>query len=124
MLPSTPKNYKRTKRVLFARRMNLMDRPMLIITFQGVLGDFMKKPVTGLREHPIVPTALPVPTTAKEKKKAAQKEPEEDNVNLRAGVIEGLRYLSQLFQLIIFSRETIEDSWFESQGGQIASSDV
>jgi len=45
MLPSTPKNYKRTKRVLFARRMNLMDRPMLIITFQGVLGDFMKKPI-------------------------------------------------------------------------------
>ena len=33
MLPSTPKTYKRTKRVLFARRMNLMDRPMLIVTF-------------------------------------------------------------------------------------------
>ena len=43
MLPSTPKTYKRTKRVLFARRMNLMDRPVLIITFQGVIGDFMKK---------------------------------------------------------------------------------
>ena len=94
--------------------MNLMDRPMLIITFQGVLGDFMKKQVTGLKEHPIVPTPLPVPTTAKEKKKASQKEPEEESVNLRAGAIEGLRYLSQLFQLVIFSRETIEDSWFES----------
>ena len=33
MLPSTPKTFKRTKRVLFARRMNFMDRPVLIITF-------------------------------------------------------------------------------------------
>ena len=52
MLPSTPKTYKRTKRVLFARRMNLMDRPIIIITFQGVLGDFIKKSqIAGMKEH-------------------------------------------------------------------------
>ena len=100
-----------------------MDRPMLVITFQGVLGDFMKKPVPGLKEHHIVPTAPP-PQVEEKKKKKVQKEPEEEVVNLRAGAIDGLRYLSQLFQLIIFSRETVEDSWFESQGGQMASSEV
>lgn len=97
MLPSTPKNFKRTKRVLFARRMNLMDRPMLIITFQGVLGDFMKKPVPGLKEHHIVPTTVPPPQAEEKRKKKVQKEPEEEVVNLRAGAIDGLRYLSQLF---------------------------
>ena len=49
---------------------------------------------------------------------------EEEVVNLRAGALEGLRYLSQLFQLVIFSRETIEDSWFESKGGQVAESEL
>jgi len=31
-----------------------MDRPVLIVTFQGVLGDFMKKSVIpGLKETPV-----------------------------------------------------------------------
>lgn len=33
MLPSTPKSYKRTKREIFARRMLMMDRPIIIVTF-------------------------------------------------------------------------------------------
>jgi hypothetical protein len=33
MLPSTPKIYKLTKREFFARRMTLMDRPLVIINF-------------------------------------------------------------------------------------------
>ena len=74
-----------------------MDRPMLIITFQGVLGDFMKKPVPGLKEHHIVPTTVPPPQAEEKRKKKVQKEPEEEVVNLRAGAIDGLRYLSQLF---------------------------
>ena len=44
MLPSTPKAYKRTKRVHFARRMSHMDRPLILINFQGVVGDFIKLP--------------------------------------------------------------------------------
>ena len=51
MLPSTPKMFKRTKRVLFARRMVYMDRPLLIINFQGVLGDFIKMPAFKLKEN-------------------------------------------------------------------------
>jgi hypothetical protein len=33
MMPCTPEVFKRTKRILFARRMNLMDRPLLIVEF-------------------------------------------------------------------------------------------
>ena len=52
MLPSTPKIFKRMKRVLFARRMSYMDRPLIIINFQGVLGDFIKLPAFRMRELP------------------------------------------------------------------------
>jgi predicted RNA-binding protein YlxR (DUF448 family) len=47
MLPSTNKIYKLTKREFFERRMNQMDRPLVILNFQGVLGDFVheKMPV-------------------------------------------------------------------------------
>ena len=38
----------------------------------------------------------PIPLTNKEKKAAAQSK-EEEFINLRAGVIEGLKYLSQHF---------------------------
>jgi hypothetical protein len=44
MLPSTHKIYKLTKRELFARRMSMMDRPLIIISFQNVLGDFKRDP--------------------------------------------------------------------------------
>ena len=99
MLPSTPKTYKRTRRVLFARRMNLMDRPVLIITFQGVLGDFLKKPQPGLKETPITLSAPEnqKPLTKQEKKAATTGGREEEIINLRAGALEGLKHLSHLF---------------------------
>lgn len=52
MLPSTPKTYRQTKRELFARRMSLMHRPLLVITFQGVLGDFSRQSIHGLQGLP------------------------------------------------------------------------
>jgi hypothetical protein len=42
MLPSTQKHYKRTKREYFGRRMSMIDKPLIILAFQGVLGDFLK----------------------------------------------------------------------------------
>ena len=42
MLPSTNKYYKRTKREYFGRRMLNIDKPLIVIQFQGVLGDFNK----------------------------------------------------------------------------------
>ena len=76
----------------------------------------MRKQVVGLKETQIAPSVAAQLSTSKQKK-VAEKE-EEDSVNLRGGVIEGLKQLSQMFQLIIFSRETIEESWFDKQGGQ------
>jgi hypothetical protein len=67
MLPSTPKIYKLTKRELFARRMNLMDRPLVIINFQGVLGDFLRDKLDPLQ------------------------------INLRVGAKEGLKLLTNHF---------------------------
>ena len=40
LMPSTSKTFKRTTRLIFDRRMNFMDRPLIIICFQGCLGDF------------------------------------------------------------------------------------
>lgn len=67
MLPSTPKVFKRTKRELFARRMVQMDKPLVVVCFQGVIGDF-------LFERGDV-----------------------DVVNIRAGALEGLKLLSYHF---------------------------
>lgn len=85
MLPPTPKVFKFSKRELFARRMSMMDRPLVIVNFQGVLGDFQK--VAG------------------------------SAINIKSGTVEGLRLLRNHFQLVVFSREQIEDSWGSSEGG-------
>ncbi len=42
MMPSTPRHFRSTKRESFTRRMSMIDRPVLVITFQGVIGDFIK----------------------------------------------------------------------------------
>jgi len=89
MLPSTPKVFKKTKRELFARRMVQMDKPLVVVSFQGVIGDFMFE------------------------------KGDVDVVNIRAGALEGLKLLSYHFQLVIFSRESPEDSWSNTTGGQI-----
>ncbi|CAI2364454.1 unnamed protein product [Moneuplotes crassus] len=43
LLPSTNKFYRNTKRIDFSRRMHMMDRPLLIITFEGIIGVFHKE---------------------------------------------------------------------------------
>jgi hypothetical protein len=112
LMPTTPKTFKRTKRLLFSRRMSFMDRPLIVICFQGVLGDFCKN----------LSKAAPKETVAKHKFERMKSSMEEkiegqvlqsqwNNLNLRQGAIEGLKYLTSCFQLVIFSRETIEDSW-------------
>jgi hypothetical protein len=41
-------------------------------------------------------------------------------LKLKGGAIEGLRLLATHFQLVVFSREQIEDSWASPEGGQTA----
>ena len=43
LLPSTNKVYRNTKRVEFCRRMHMMDRPIVIIHFEGIIGNFHKE---------------------------------------------------------------------------------
>lgn len=45
LLPSTNKNYRNTKRIDFSRRMHMMDRPIVIIIFDGVIGNFHKESI-------------------------------------------------------------------------------
>jgi len=40
--PQTDVNFKKTVRHYFKRRTALVDRPVIVINFQGVLGDFFK----------------------------------------------------------------------------------
>ena len=40
--PSTDKYFKRTYRHYFRRRPNKLDHPVIVINFQGILGDFFK----------------------------------------------------------------------------------
>jgi hypothetical protein len=41
-----------------------------------------------------------------------------ETLNIRAGAIEGLKMLANFFQLVIFSRESIEDGWASASGSQ------
>lgn len=45
LLPSTNKVYRNTKRIDFSRRMHMMDRPIVIITFDGIIGHFHKEKI-------------------------------------------------------------------------------
>ena len=100
-----------------------MDRPLLIINFQGVLGDFIKLPAHRLKENLQIGKSktsrgLQPSVTLPEEKFAEQELMQTwRGLNLRQGVLEGLRYLSTQYQLVVFSRETIEESWFEQRGG-------
>lgn len=72
-----------------------MDRPLIIIQFQDLLGDFSKeKSQTGYTPFELA--------------------------NLRPGAIDGLKLLSTHFQTVVFSRESKEDSWLNKNGGQTA----
>jgi len=42
LVPQTDKHFKKTYRNYFKRRPKYLDRPIVVITFQGVLGDFFK----------------------------------------------------------------------------------
>ena len=39
-------------------------------------------------------------------------------LNLRLGVLDGLRYLSRHYQIVIFSRESTNDSYSQEKGGR------
>ena len=111
LLPSTSKYYKRTYRHFFRRRMNQMDRPMIIINFQGVLGDFFKDSGLSAKQDSIMskqyvasmnpPSNMPMA--------AMNQEFCQPHMWVRIGTIDGLKYLAKHFQIIVFSRETCNE---------------
>lgn len=84
-----------------------MDRPLLIITFQGVIADFM--PLNNKKQEKL---------SVDQKLLEAELAKNYLGLNLRAGSLEGLRYLSNYFQLVVFSRETIADYYSAQTGGR------
>ena len=90
LLPSTNKYCKRTYRHFFRRRMNQMERPLIIITFQGVLGDFIKEwGISNKQDHLVSKANQTVP------EKYSNENP--TNIWVRIGTIDGLKYLSKHF---------------------------
>ncbi len=43
LLPSTPNVFRNVKRLEFSRRMEMMERPIIIINFWGIIGNFSKE---------------------------------------------------------------------------------
>ena len=84
MLPSTSKHYKRTKREYFGRRMSMMDRPLIAITFQGIMGDFIKSSFWTNNS-----TAGATANIAQDQVLS--------NLNTRVGLIKGLKFLCSNF---------------------------
>ena len=80
-----------------------MDRPLIVITWQGVLGDFINEQGVSVKQDHLVTKKDIVP-------------PEKYNFDnptnlwVRMGTIDGLKYLAKHFQIVIFNRDTdLED---------------
>jgi hypothetical protein len=54
LLPSTNKLYRNTKRIAFTRRMNMMDRPIIVISFEGIIGDFQKENIWSDKNYKLI----------------------------------------------------------------------
>lgn len=139
LLPSTPKYYKRTYRHYFKRRMNQMERPVIIINFQGVLGDFLKDGGLStkqdhlmskayikefnhsLKQSAVLPNRCESEKSIKpigEMKMSFINEPQNYHMWVRLGVNEGMKYLSKHFQIIIFNRDVLMEE-FGKQFSQV-----
>ena len=79
-----------------------MERPLIVITFQGILGDFFKDGGVSMKQDQIM--------TKQYIKDFENKDKDNDAPNYhmwaRLGSIDGLRYLSKHFQIVIFNRDT------------------
>jgi hypothetical protein len=81
LLPSTNKVYRNTKRVEFCRRMHMMDRPIVIIHFEGIIGNFHKERIWSEKNFKLI---------------------------TRGCAINGLRMFWTYFQVVIFIRKNLK----------------
>lgn len=75
LLPSTNKVYRNIKRFEFSRRMNMMDRPIVIISFEGIIGNFHKEKIWCDKNFKLI---------------------------TRGGAANGLRLFCNYFQVVLF----------------------
>ena len=92
LLPTTSKYYKRTYRHYFKRRMGLSERPLIIVTFQGVLGDFIKDGGLSMNQDHLM---------SKQYQKDFKTYQTNENINyhmwVRIGALDGMKYLAKHF---------------------------
>lgn len=88
--------------------MNQMDRPMIVINFQGVLGDFFKDSGLAMKQDNIMSKQYVASITPPTNTPMGTVNAEFCSTNLwaRIGTVDGLKYLSKHFQIIVFSRDT------------------
>jgi hypothetical protein len=88
--------------------MNQMDRPMIIINFQGVLGDFFKDSGLSMKQDNIMSKQYVASMNPPGNTPMGIYNQEfcQTHMWVRIGTIDGLKYLAKHFQIIIFSRET------------------
>ena len=95
LLPSTNKVYRNIKRIEFSRRMNMMDKPIVIIKFEGIIGEIHKERIWS----------------------------EKSNFKLitRGGAVNGLKLFSAYFQVVLFVQKSTKNiqkikEWTKSKG--------
>ena len=85
-----------------------MERPLIIITFQGVLGDFFKDGGVSAKQDCIMSNLYlkrDAPNTTLQ-----SDAPPNYHMWARIGVVDGLKYLSKHFYIVVVNKDTnIED---------------
>ena len=108
--PQTDKYFKRTYRHYFRRRANKLDHPIIVINFQGILGDFFKDGgISCKQDHIMSKQYLQQQANSMashNNNNSNQNEQMANHMWIRIGTIDGLRYLSKHFQIVIFNRDS------------------
>ena len=84
-----------------------MERPLLIVTFQGVLGDFMKDGGISTKQEHLMSKQYLKELNMNEKgyNNSAAADSPNYHMWVRLGALDGMRYLSKHFQIVVFNRK-------------------
>lgn len=78
---ATPSFYKKTKRYFLSRRKRMLGRPLVVLMFEGVIGEFQRPPKMA---HNLPVTLL-----------------------MRPGTLSGLKLLTEHFQVVLFFKRKV-----------------
>ena len=83
LLPSTNKVYRNIKRIEFSRRMNMMDKPIVIIKFEGIVGEIHKERIWSDKNFKLI---------------------------TRGSAVDGLKLFSAYFQVVLFIQKSTKNT--------------